>query len=233
MKVFTDRRFATCVVVFLSLQLTACDRESSDASTVLTATADPVAARTSGHTFVYECSDESSFTARVEGETAWLFLASGTLNLPQVPSASGAKFQEGSTVYWSKGEMAMLELEGQPGLECRNNRSKAIWEDAKLRGADFRAVGNEPGWTLEISRSYGIVLVTNYGSDRLTFAAPEPTSDEVSRTTTYEISENGHVLTITLEGNRCSDTMSGERFETTVAVVLDDNALSGCGRALH
>jgi len=27
----------------------------------------------------------------------------------------------------------------------------AICVDAKLRGVDFRAVGNEPGWNLEIS----------------------------------------------------------------------------------
>ena len=84
-----------------------------------------------------------------------------------------------------------MERPNHRRVECKNNRAKAIWEDAKLKGADFRATGNEPGWHLEISRSFGIVFVTNYGSDRYTFAAPQPISDETSRTTKYEVNENG------------------------------------------
>jgi len=45
----------------------------------------------------------------------------------------------------------MLEAEEGIRLNCRNNRAMAICVDAKLRGVDFRAVGNEPGWNLEIS----------------------------------------------------------------------------------
>jgi len=34
-----------------------------------------------------------------------------------------------------------------------------IWVDAKLRGVYFRAVGNEPGWNLEISAGGAMVQV--------------------------------------------------------------------------
>ncbi len=34
-------------------------------------------------------------------------------------------------------------------------------------------------------------------------------------------------------GRRCQDTMSGEAFEVSVSVTLDERTLTGCGRALH
>ncbi len=186
-----------------------------------------------GQTFVYECNDDTQFTARIEGEKAWLFLQSGTVSLPHVRAASGAKYSDGTTTFWTKAESATLERSDHVRTSCTNNRRKAIWEDAKLRGADFRAIGNEPGWHLEISRGYGIVLVTNYGSDRYTFSLPEPTSNQEKRTTVYEVKENGHELEIVLEGRSCADTMSDERFETTVTVTIDGSRLNGCGRPLH
>ena len=50
----------------------------------------------------------------------------------------------------------------------------AIWEDAKLRGVDFRAVGNEPGWNLEISADGEMVFIGNYGQTEYKFPTPEP-----------------------------------------------------------
>jgi len=225
---------ATHFFLALVFLLTACSDDSdtppAEESLVNSST---VSTRPPGRTYVYECPEEFGFTARIEGEKAWLFLPSGTISLPHVPAASGAKYQDGATIYWSKGEVAILERADHPRVECKNNRGKAIWEDAKLRGADFRATGNEPGWHLEISGGNGIVLVTNYGSDRYTFGTPAPASDEDSRKTRYAVNENGHELVITLEGKRCTDTMSGEPFETIVTVMLDGTRLAGCGKALH
>ena len=195
----------------------------------------PVSAGTGrpGQTFVYECQDGTQFTARVEGEKVWLFLPSGTVSLPHVEAASGAKYGDGKTLFWNKGEVAMLERDGHKRTECKNNRSKAIWEDAKLRGADFRAVGNEPGWNLELSRDYGIVFVTNYGTDKYNFPLPEPVSDKEAGTTLYSVSADGHELSILLELGPCIDSMSGEQFETKVIITFDGTELNGCGRPLH
>jgi putative lipoprotein len=136
-------------------------------------------------------------------------------------------------MFWNKGESAMLERPDHARTECTNNRRKAIWEDAKLRGADFRAVGNEPGWNLELSRDYGIVFVTNYGSDKYAFALAGPVSDKDAGTTRYTVSGDGHELTILLESGPCADTMSDEQFETRVRLTFDGTELNGCGRPLH
>ena len=54
-------------------------------------------------TMVYECDDGYGFVARIQGETAWVFLPETTAALPHVPAASGARYAEGSITYWSQG----------------------------------------------------------------------------------------------------------------------------------
>lgn len=125
-------------------------------------------------TYVYECPDGFGFVVRIEGETAWLFLPRKTLSLPHVASGSGARYSDGTVSYWGKGEEALLEAGDEVHRGCRNDRAKAIWEQAKLDGVDFRAVGNEPGWTLEIRWRERIVFVGDYGRSRYEFPAPEP-----------------------------------------------------------
>ena len=184
-------------------------------------------------TYVYECGDGYSFIARIEAEKAWLFLPFQTISLPYVSSASGLEYSNGSAHYWPEGDKAVLAVDSETHRGCRNNRAKAIWEHAKLRGVDFRAVGNEPGWYLEISQSHNIVFVGDYGKTRYEFATPEPVLDQHVHTTTYEVHDDAHSMTIVLKGERCHDSMSGEPFETTVSVILDGKHLRGCGKPLH
>jgi len=226
------RRYLLPIVMFLASLLSGgcvSSKPVGDQKADLTSRAGAGPAKT----FVYECGDDNTFTLRVEGESAWLFLPQGSKRLPSVPSGSGAKFSDGSATYWSKGEEALLQLNGKTYRGCVNNRRMAIWEDAKLRGADFRAVGNEPGWYLEISEQSRLLFVDNYGQDRHEFVLSGPSVDTVLRTTRYQVQGDAHDLTLTLEGRPCTDTMSGESFETTVTLVFDGRRLSGCGRALH
>lgn len=190
-------------------------------------------ARETGQTFVYECLNRDSVTVRIEGDIAWLFLPNETLRLAHVPSASGARFSDGDATYWSKGEGVLIEVGKVRYQGCKNNRSKAIWEDAKLRGVDFRAVGNEPGWHMEISEGLKIVLIDNYGENQYRFTVPEQNSDPDLRTTIYTADHDGQEFKITIRGERCLDTMSGKSFEAAVTVEFGQRRLDGCGRALY
>ncbi len=184
-------------------------------------------------TFVFACEDDYEFVARIEGEKAWVFRPEGTVGLPHVPSGSGGKYSNGTVTFWTKGQDALLDDDGMTHRGCRDDPRRAVWEHAKLSGADFRAVGNEPGWHLEILQQSRIVLVADYGAARYEFDLPEPTVDREARVTRYETSRDGHGLTLVLRAHRCRDTMSGEEFETEVVVTLDGRQLRGCGRALH
>jgi uncharacterized membrane protein len=183
-------------------------------------------------TLVYECADGLTFVAALRGDTAWAFLSSGTVALPHVSAASGARYAESDVVLWMKGEDVTLELPGSQAKSCRNNRRQAIWEHAKLSGVDFRAVGNEPGWHLEISPD-SIRLVSDYGERRAAFPTPEYRTDTVLSRTVYRTVSGGDTLEVRLELGPCHDTMSGEAFETSVTLALGDRTLRGCGRALH
>jgi len=184
-------------------------------------------------TYVFECPGDYSFVARIETDRAWLFLPGRTAELPSVRSASGAKFAGDGTSFWSKGEEAMLDTGAARYDNCKNNRAKAIWEHAKLNGADFRAIGNEPGWHMEISNKNDILLVTDYGQATFRFPNATATPGPGSRMTTYKARQENDQVEVTITGEPCTDTMSGESFPSTATVRINDKEYRGCGRALH
>jgi len=136
-----------------------------------------------------------------------------TLLLLMVVSACGAQESGGGDAAVSEEELA------------KNN----VWHKAKLRGVAFRAIGQEPGWLLEITNGEEILIVTDYGQNRKSHPYVEPQEDKAARRTVFQVDADTSVL---IEGKPCSDTMSGEKFETTVTVTTGEKTLKGCGRAL-
>ncbi len=106
-----------------------------------------------------------------------------------------------------------------------------VWHKAKLRGVSFRAIGQEPGWLLEITTGTEILLVTDYGETRTAYPYVEPELDQEHRRTRF-VTGDGAVEML-IEGKNCQDVMRGERFAVTVTVTLGERRLAGCGRALH
>ena len=186
-------------------------------------------------TFFFEC-EGLDFTARHDPKGIYLFLPGRTLLLPETPSGSGAKYTDGETTFWSKGEEALLEAGGKTYPKCRNNRRRAVWEDAKLNGVDFRAVGNEPGWYLEIydkGAPERIDFLGDYGQVYYTFPAVRRETQGSRERTRYVARIGAHQLEVTLEKGPCLDDMSGEAFETSVTVKLNNRSYRGCGKPLH
>lgn len=126
-------------------------------------------------------------------------------------------------------ELAQLGDSGGPLQSCRNDPRRAVWERAKLDGADFRAVGNEPGWNLEILAGTRMRLIADYGASRVEVPLPEPTMDRELRRIRWDAGE----VVLEVIGCPCRDSMSSELFETEVSVRLQRRTFKGCGRALH
>lgn len=109
--------------------------------------------------------------------------------------------------------------------------SSRPWDQARARGAEFRAIGQEPGWSLEIDRGRSIRYTGDYGQVQLTMPAPEPTRDSVDAVT-YRVQAESRDLTVVIREEPCQDVMSGEAFTHAVTIRLDGRELAGCGRML-
>ncbi len=105
------------------------------------------------------------------------------------------------------------------------------WDGARAAGVDFRAVGQEPGWMLDIYQSDQIKLIWDYGEMSATFPLTAPVVSEEGATR-YTAQAEGRTLTIAIGRTPCQDSMSGEVFPATVAVTIDERTLQGCGRSV-
>lgn len=105
------------------------------------------------------------------------------------------------------------------------------WDNAREAGVDFRAVGQEPGWMLDIYRADRIVLLWDYGEHRFEFPRVDPT-DPQEFAQRYETNAGGHTLVVTTRRAPCEDAMSGAPYPATVEVVIDGRTLNGCGKSV-
>jgi uncharacterized lipoprotein YbaY/uncharacterized membrane protein/membrane-bound inhibitor of C-type lysozyme len=184
-----------------------------------------------GRTFVFDCDGDVSFTVRFgPGEMALWAPESlgGTYQVLSIArSGSGARYVEGETVFWNKGDLATIEIAGQRFVDCRSAPSKVPWADAKRRGATFRALGNEPAWYVEIFADR-LAIVTELGTKRVEFPHGGPAV--VGTSTTYRAA--GGEATVVIDRRGCVDNMSGEGFEAAATVSFENRTLRGCGRFL-
>ncbi len=189
-------------------------------------------------TFCFDCDDNSTMVVNYKDVGyAWVFFPDKTMKLPQRMSGSGARYADAKYEFWNKGEDASFYIpdksdKKQKVLTCKLNMQKSIWEDAKLKGVDFRATGNEPAWTLEINKDF-MVFNYDYGAQRVQFKTPEPVSDQQKRRSIYTSYSWDRPVKIYLYGEKCTDTMDGAEYEAKVRIEYNGQTYHGCGKALH
>jgi uncharacterized membrane protein len=145
--------------------------------------------------------------------------------LPLVRSASGARYADArGTVFWSKGTTAVLEIDGEPPRDCVQARQPSPWNEALLGGVAFRAVGNEPGWFVEVDPGEAPRLraTLDYGERRIEL-------DAVSVASGFVGDAGGERVRLEIERGDCRDGMSGQRFEARATLHVGTTRYSGCG----
>jgi uncharacterized membrane protein len=138
------------------------------------------------------------------------------------------------TIIASFATLIILSLPVQAGGDPETEEelaARSVWHAAKLRGVAFRAIGQEPGWLLEMTTGEKILLLTEYGQTRTVYPYVEPEVFQAQRKSVFNVNQ-GDVI-VTIEGISCADSMSGEKFEASVTIDLNDKQLKGCGRALY
>jgi uncharacterized membrane protein len=189
--------------------------------------------------YLYSCDGEDkSIIVTIRNDNGFLFSYQASQAMQRDPGSNDFRgedvvYQPYSQPDLAPGQTAGITIKGRELQDCKNNPRAAVWEAAKLRGVDYRAIGQEPAWQLEISAEYGFLLILGYAADKLRFPYAEPLVDQAQKITRYTSSLQGKPIDITIKGQQCRDTMSGEAFSSRVEVTWQNKSLVGCGRALH
>jgi heat shock protein HslJ/uncharacterized membrane protein len=120
-------------------------------------------------------------------------------------------------------------------LELDRDRALAPWNGVffeLVRDRDFRAVGQEPGWQLEIRNGSEMRLTYDYGKGTAVTPAPRTQLDAQTGTRTLHAQTEANDLRVEIVPVACSDSMSGRTFTSTVTVTLNGRTLRGCGENL-
>jgi len=118
-----------------------------------------------------------------------------------------------------------------PPAEISALDAMPTWDGARAAGVDFRGIGQEPGWMIDIYTQDRIALLLDYGETLLTFPRSAPNTAQEG-VTQYDASAEGRTLRVTIRRFPCQDSMSGEAFPATVEVNIDGRVLNGCGRSV-
>jgi uncharacterized membrane protein len=166
---------------------------------------------------------------REEGDTARIDFSGRSLTLQHGESLVGARYSDGKgNAFTRDGDHATLALAGESHA-CTLTDTVSPWNSAATRGVTFRAVGNEPGWWVEISGGTRPALhaALDYG-DRL-IDAPELVA---TRGRFSGHASDGAVVLLTVERGECRDAMSGAAFEASATLAAGSQVYRGCGAFL-
>ena len=123
-----------------------------------------------------------------------------------------------------------FSLSAETNSSGDNDGITAAFERARSEGVLFRAIGNEPGWILEISSDKEVLFLTNLGQDKTHFEVIDKFSEYDS--TEYKMRSKQNFLLVRIEKRRCQDTMVDRVYESTVYINFDGVYMKGCGKAL-
>lgn len=190
---------------------------------------------TPGQTLVYVCADYE-FVVHSREDRASLYLPHSEHQLLRDPDSPDQRYIGEHIYLLLHDNRASLELDSFSYRDCPLDLNRVPWEEARLRGVDFRAVGQEPGWSLEIQHDRHMLFIYDYGKRRFLAPTPDPFMDdsvEDAAVTLYRMTRGQQTMEVELRVEHCQDSMSGALYDNSARVVLDGREYRGCGTALE
>lgn len=183
--------------------------------------------------YVWECADGQTLVMRnlFREKAVAIDFHDGTRRLDHVISGSGAKYADAVVTFWTKGSTATLERQGTAPVQCEERRAFSLREDARARGVVYRALGNEPGWVLEVGPASRMSWTTNWGQDRFDFEQAQVTTAP-DGAILYTAQQGDVSIRASIKAERCVDDGEVE-FDHVVTVESGGRTLRGCGTRLN
>jgi heat shock protein HslJ/uncharacterized membrane protein len=120
-------------------------------------------------------------------------------------------------------------------LEVDRNHALAPWDGVFFelsRDRDFRGVGHEPGWQIELRKGLEMRFTYDDGKGTAITPAPRLQVDTKTGTQTFHARTEASDLRLEIVPVRCQEPASGKSYSTTVTVTLNGRAFRGCGEHL-
>jgi putative lipoprotein len=161
---------------------------------------------------------------RVEIETA---TRKATLFETTAPSA--VRYSDGVVTLSGLGDHVRFE---EPGAVyfCQSMPAEVPWHEARFRGIDFRAAGDEPQWSLEVDAGVAVEFVTGLGGARTVTRFPAAELRETDTRIALATVSGPLSLTVLAERRVCN--LAGSTMTLAVTVTLNGKTYRGCGRPL-
>ncbi len=166
------------------------------------------------------------------GDGAQLAFSGRKLMLANATPGSGARYADrAGNEFLQTGDHATLVLIGQPKRSCERTAQMSAWNEATARGIAFRAVGNEPGWFVEVNPGDAPRLhaTLDYGERKIEVTKVQALSGLLGwagRTA------DGTEVRLLVERAACQDGMSAELFEAKAELTVASQRYDGCGAFL-
>lgn len=204
-----------------------------DLQLVRVAPSAPAAAAGTTQVSYWQCGDLRISADFNPPERAVLSFSGRSLTIPLAVAASGARYADDKgNEFWSKGPSGTLTLAGEDKRECSQADGPSPWEAAKDRGIGFRAVGNEPGWWVEVGMGEAPLLHAelDYGARKIEVANAKPLE---GATGFSGKTANGTDVVLRIERKPCQDDMSGSTYQASAQLSAGGKTYKGCGAFLH
>lgn len=156
----------------------------------------------------------------IEGESARMIIGSRVIDMQQAPAASGTLYRalgDDTTFFHGKGEEAIVEIEGRRLAPCRQ---------AEPPTEPFRALGQEPPWTVSLAAGE---IAVSLGYEQQTEILPLLAATTEGRVTRFRAAMPGKRFAMDVARRKCNDSMSGMPYPYVAAIEFDGQALVGCG----
>ena len=181
-----------------------------------------------GDLLVYYCQNLALVTVRVLPKRVEVITPNRRIMLTETTQPSPARFTDGSVTLSELGELVRLEEPGAVSW-CRIDPVEVPWQDARLRGIDFRAAG-DPAWSLEIDNGVAMEFAAGQGAARVVTKFPPAELSGKDTRMTLTATSGSHALAVIAERRICHH--AGSTMTLSVTVTLDGRAYTGCGRLL-
>lgn len=124
--------------------------------------------------------------------------------------------------------------QGPPNTSDLAIHDSTSWVEAERRGVDYRAVGRDPDWALEINAGREVRFMDGRTSTTFRGNPPgeAPWGDRSIFATEARSDTATRELIVSIRRKPCRDSVLQEDLDTRVTVTLDRVRYHGCGKNL-